>query len=142
MRSILFTIIFFLFYINISFAESVEEIETELQNCIETGEELPIECYIVAEEKWDKKLNEVYQTLKKKLPKASFEKLKTAQIAWVKFKEKEKENFDELHIIAEDSMNYNAMNLGESIGFNMYKITKDRTLDLISYLDLFEYYSE
>ena len=142
MRSILFTIIFFLFNINISFAESVEEIETELQNCIETGEELPIECYIVAEEKWDKKLNEVYQTLKKKLPKASFEKLKTAQIAWVKFKEKEKENFDELHVIAEDSMNYNAMNLGESIGFNMYKITKDRTLDLISYLDLFEYYSE
>lgn len=142
MRSILFTIILVLFNINISFSESVEEIETELQNCIETGEELPIECYIIAEEKWDKKLNEVYQTLKKKLPKASFEKLKTAQIAWVKFKEKEKENFDELHVIAEDSMNYNAMNLGESIGFKMYKITKDRTLDLMSYLELFEYYSE
>ncbi len=142
MKSIIFTIVLVLFNINISFAESVEEIETELQNCIETGEELPIECYIVAEEKWDKKLNEVYQTLKKKLPKESFEKLKTAQIAWVKFKEKEKENFDELHIIAEDSMNYNAMNLGESIGFKMYKITKDRTLDLISYLDLFEYYSD
>jgi len=142
MKSIIFTIVLVLFNFNISFAESVEEIETELQNCIETGEELPIECYIVAEEKWDKKLNEVYQTLKKKLPKESFEKLKTAQIAWVKFKEKEKENFDELHVIAEDSMNYNAMNLGESIGFKMYKITKDRTLDLISYLDLFEYYSD
>lgn len=142
MKSLLIVFALFLFISNSTFAQNENDIDSELQICLESGEELSIECYLEAEKKWDKKLNEVYQELKTLLSKESFEKLKAAQIAWIKFKEKEKENYDELALIAENSMSYNAMALSESIGFKIYKITKDRAVDLISYLELVKYYNE
>lgn len=142
MKSLLIVFALFLFISNSTFAQNENDIDSELQICLESGEELSIECYLEAEKKWDKKLNEVYQELKTLLSKESFEKLKSAQIAWIKFKEKEKENYDELALIAENSMSYNAMALSESIGFKIYKITKDRAVDLISYLELVKYYNE
>jgi uncharacterized protein YecT (DUF1311 family) len=108
------------------------QIDKIMSECLESRFENNVmegDCYSEAQKAWDKELNKVYKQLKKHLSKELFKELKTAQIKWIQFKEKELEFIGSFYH-REDQEMYNVSQAYASIAYKEYELTKSRTIEL------------
>jgi uncharacterized protein YecT (DUF1311 family) len=80
--------------------------------------------------KWDTELNRVYKTLAAKLPEAGRTTLRTAQLAWLKFRDEELKLLDAFYDPLDGSM-YRLMKAADRVD-----LIRKRSLELASYLDV------
>jgi len=89
-------------------------------------------CLGEAYEKWDAELNRVYKALAVKLPEAGRAALKTAQLAWLKFRDEEFNYLNALYDPLQGSM-YRVVKAADRVD-----VVRKRALELQSYLDILE----
>jgi uncharacterized protein YecT (DUF1311 family) len=80
--------------------------------------------------KWDTELNRVYKALTAKLPEAGRVSLRTAQLAWLKFRDEELKLLDAFYNPLDGSM-YRLMKAADRVD-----LIRKRALELASYLDV------
>ena len=96
------TIILFCF-LNLAFGQVDQNytIDIELQNCLDSSENYTTkgmtDCVIRATEKWDKELNKNYNELLPLLTSEQEEKLKSAQLNWIEYRNKEIEFSNQIY---------------------------------------------
>lgn len=90
-----------------------------------------INCEDLASAEWDKELNKYYQLLMEVLPTEEKNKLRSAQLAWVSYKEKEKDFSATMHYNMQGTM-WKVVSAGRNTD-----ITRQRTLELISYYNTY-----
>ena len=97
-------------FLNLAFGQTDKEqqIDTELQNCLDTGENYTTkgmtDCVVQATEKWDLELNKNYQKLLNILTAEQKEKLKLTQREWVEYRDKEIEFSNQLYYDMQGTM--------------------------------------
>ncbi|MEZ4524539.1 MAG: lysozyme inhibitor LprI family protein [Desulfobacterales bacterium] len=91
-----------------------------------------INCIHVAAEKWDGELNRVYQDLRERLKPEAQKSLTEAQRAWIAYRDLEFKNIQGLYAGFEGTV-YHPMRAESRM-----QITKNRVMELVSYLSLFE----
>lgn len=87
-------------------------------------------CLRKAEKKWDAELNKYYKLLMGILDKESKEKLRQAQLSWIKFRDAEAENAYSLYLLKEGTAYQNIA------AAEVMTITEERALKLKAYYDL------
>ena len=118
---------------------SLQRVQADYQHPIDVWLEQQMEqdystagmCSALAEgaERWDKELNLVYGRLMKSLSPSQIESLKTAQRAWITFRDAELSAIGSIVSMKEGTMyRVEAANL-------YYELIKQRTLQLLSYED-------
>jgi uncharacterized protein YecT (DUF1311 family) len=80
--------------------------------------------------KWDTELNRVYKALAAKLPEAGKTAMRTAQLAWLKFRDEELKLLDAFYDPLDGSM-YRLMKAADRVD-----LIRKRVLELASYLDV------
>ncbi len=114
-------------------------IERKMDDCMESNSSTlgMQKCAMTAMEQWNEELNRVYTTLVEKLDKDGKDKLKTAQLLWVKHRDAEFESINSLYTVVERQMG----------GGTFWKLTpliarvevvKSRVLELTRYLSDFK----
>ena len=96
-----------------------------------------IEAITDAENAYDKLLNKYYQILKKKLSEEDQEALKKTQLNWIKFRDSEKT----LNVIISMPQYSGGGTMHDiTVAFENFEITKQRVLEIYSYISrFFEY---
>jgi uncharacterized protein YecT (DUF1311 family) len=90
-------------------------------------------CEAIARDEWDKEMNKYYKLLMDTLPSDEKVKLKAAQIAWVNYRDKEKEFSTTMHYNMLGTM-WRVVAAGRSCN-----IVRQRALELESYYDNFTF---
>ena len=88
-----------------------------------------IKCEIMALKEWDTELNKYYKSLMTKLSPEAKEKLKTAQIKWLDYRDNEIKFSSKMHSDLKGTM-FLVISAGR-----ITEITKQRALDLKEYYD-------
>ncbi|QTA79627.1 Lysozyme inhibitor N-terminal domain-containing protein [Desulfonema limicola] len=83
---------------------------------------------------WDDELNRVYGLLRSKLKPEAQKALKNSQLAWIKYRDLEFENIDNIYSNFQGTM-YSPMRID-----HRNQLIKQRVTELQSYLDLFDNY--
>lgn len=91
-------------------------------------------CIMQAEKSWDKELNKYYQLLLKKLPTSGKEKLKKAQIAWIKYRDDELLFESNYYFEVKQGTMFHVMANNSRMEF-----IKNRALELEKYYDMLDY---
>jgi uncharacterized protein YecT (DUF1311 family) len=109
-------------------------IDTWLEACTAKDQSTAgqIACLGQAYEKWDAELNRVYKELTAKLPEAGRPVLRTAQLAWLKFRDEEFKLLDALYDPLDGSM-YRLMKTADRVD-----LIRKRALEIASYLDVLD----
>ncbi len=112
-------------------------IDIEFDECLAKDESMntagQVNCTQVAAKAWDVELNILYQFVSSKLSDEGKMKLKTSQLAWIKYKDQEYKNIDSIYSDLDGSM-YRLMREA-----SILDITKHRALELQTYLSLYEH---
>lgn len=139
LRLILFLCLIFLFSPQLFAQYSSEDkhrIDIMLDSCLNITENMStmgmVECTENAAKEWDKEMNRIYTKLKQVLAPEDFEKLQASQREWIKFRDLEIEAINSIYGKMEGTM-YIPMNVSA-----IMELTRDRALQLQSYLLLFE----
>ncbi len=91
-----------------------------------------VNCIHTAAEKWDAELNRVYQELKERLKPEARKSLTEAQRAWIAYRDLEFRNIEGIYAAMDGTM-YHPMRADSRM-----QITRNRVMELVSYLSLFE----
>jgi uncharacterized protein YecT (DUF1311 family) len=89
-----------------------------------------LKCTDAAYQKWDQELNKNYVALMDKLKPAGKQALKSAQLAWLKYRDAEFQNIDGIYGSLEGTM-YIPMH-----EYRRISVIKERALSLVHYLNL------
>ena len=89
-----------------------------------------VRCTEIAYKKWDQELNKNYQTLMSKLKPADKLLLKSAQLSWITYRDKEFKLIDSIYDKIQGTM-YIPMRIDEKM-----QIVKQRALALASHVDM------
>ena len=118
-------------------AEDKHPIDIRLENChsIDSNQTTygMMNCEAVARDEWDKEMNKYYKLLMDTLPTEEKTKLKTAQIAWLSYREKEREFSSTMYYNMLGTM-YRVTAAGRSCD-----IVRQRALELKAYYDTFTF---
>ncbi len=109
-------------------------IDLELSVCMDKDPSTAnmVNCIHTAAEKWDAELNRVYQELKKRLNPEGQKALTEAQRAWIAYRDLEFKNIQGIYSGLEGTM-FHPMRAESGM-----QITRNRALELRSYVSLFE----
>ena len=112
--------------------EYIHPIDKYLDSCQEKNPSTAgmVNCINEAFEKWDAELNKFYKLLMSELDDESAKVLKTAELEWIAYKEKEFKLIDKIYSKKEGTM-YIPMR-----AYDRMDIIKSRALELKSYYDL------
>ncbi len=117
----------------------VHPIDVNLEYCLSQEENMTTigmkECTEQAAEEWDQELNHVYKDLMRRLDPESKEKLRSAQRAWIKYKELEVNNISSIYGYSFQNVNGGTMLIPMEAAA-ILEITKARALELSSYLSI------
>jgi uncharacterized protein YecT (DUF1311 family) len=107
-------------------------IDAWLEQCTAKDESTAgqLSCLGEAFGKWDAELNRVYKALTTKLPETGRASLKTAQLAWLEFRDEELKLLDAFYDPLDGSM-YRLMKAADRVD-----LIRKRALELASYLDV------
>ena len=89
-----------------------------------------LKCTDAAYQRWDQELNKTYVALMDKLKPAGKQTLKSAQLAWLKYRDAEFQNIDGIYGSLEGTM-YIPMH-----EYRRISVIKERALSLVHYLNL------
>ncbi|MGE0083613.1 MAG: lysozyme inhibitor LprI family protein [Desulfococcaceae bacterium] len=111
-----------------------DPIDRELSVCMDKDPSTAnmVNCIHAAAEKWDSELNLVYQELKERLKPEARKSLTEAQRAWIAYRDLEFKNIQGVYSGLEGTM-FHPMRAESGM-----QITRNRVLELRSYLSLFE----
>ncbi len=109
-------------------------LDTELNACVDAEPSTAniLNCIYSITEKWDAELNRVYQELRKRLNAEGRKALQESQRAWIRYRDLEFRQIDELYKNFDGSM-YRPMRAEDRM-----EIIRNRVSELHSYLALFE----
>lgn len=107
-------------------------IDKSLEECMEKDMSTAgmVECIYAAYDKYDDELNRLYKILMKNLDTESAKELKSAQLEWIAFRDKEFKLIDAIYSKLEGTM-YIPMRAGDRL-----EIVKKRVLEFEAYADL------
>ncbi len=134
MKKILFIALFFILIISLKIysQEDKHPIDVYLDSCMEINPSTAgmVRCTDEAIKMWDNELNKYYKLLIKTLNDESVNSLKSAQLEWIVFRDKEFTNIENIYSKMEGTM-YIPMQL-----FARLEIIKTRALQLQDYYEL------
>lgn len=115
---------------------NINMIEKNISDCLDRNITTigMIDCMHKAAIMWDDELNRVYGLLRSKLKPEAQKALKTSQLAWIKYRDLEFENIDNIYSNFQGTM-YSPMRID-----HRNQLIKQRVTELQSYLDLFDNY--
>jgi len=107
-------------------------IDKYIEDCMEKDMSTAgmVKCLNEAYDKYDNELNRLYKILMKELDEESAKELKSAQLEWIAFRDKEFKLIDAIYAKLEGTM-YIPMRVSDRI-----EIVKKRVLDFEAYADL------
>ncbi|MFA5011602.1 MAG: lysozyme inhibitor LprI family protein [Ignavibacteria bacterium] len=129
----LLLIILFLFAAMPLMAQKYDHpIDKYIEDCMEKDMSTAgmVKCLNEAYDKYDNELNRLYKILMKELDEESAKELKSAQLEWIAFRDKEFKLIDAIYAKLEGTM-YIPMRVSDRI-----EIVKKRVLDFEAYADL------
>ncbi|GBC61791.1 hypothetical protein DENIS_2753 [Desulfonema ishimotonii] len=114
--------------------ENSHPITVRLNRCMDrdTSTAGMVNCLGVAYDSWDRELNRVYGELMARLNPKEKKALKTAQLAWLRYRDREFESIGSIYAGFDGTM-YRPMHIDSRVA-----IVRQRVLILLSYLSLFE----
>jgi uncharacterized protein YecT (DUF1311 family) len=132
MKILLTTILTMFTVITYGQVDITNQIDNELQDCLDSSEnyttEGMIDCVSKALEKWDAELNKAYKELLDLLTSEQKKKLKIAQREWIEYRNKEIEFSNQLYYDMQGTM---WIPVAAQTKFNL---TKKRTIELENYI--------
>lgn len=132
MKKLLLTILLLFAAIPLMAQKYDHPIDKATEDCMEKDMSTAgmVKCLNEAYDKYDNELNRLYKILMKKLDEESAKELKSAQIEWIVFRDKEFKLIDAVYSKLEGTM-YIPMRVSDRI-----EIVKKRVLDFEAYADL------
>lgn len=132
MKTLILAVLFSLFSLPLLAQNDDHPIDKFLDECMEKDMSTAgmVKCINEAYDKWDAELNRVYKLLIKNVDDKSAASLKSAQIEWIAFRDKEFKLIDDIYSKLEGTM-YIPMRAADRM-----EIVKKRVLELDAYRDL------
>ncbi|MCU0373018.1 MAG: DUF1311 domain-containing protein, partial [Ignavibacteria bacterium] len=95
---LLLQVVLFLSFSSVFSQDIKHTIDAELDECIELNSHThgTVECIEKAIEKWDAELNKYYKLLMKELDDESAKTLKSAELEWISYKDKEMQSIESI----------------------------------------------
>lgn len=126
------TLITFIGSLNILLGQAKHPIDLALQQCLDSEDHFTTkgmtDCVLKALENWDSELNKNYNELLKLLSDTQKEKLKTSQIKWIEFRDKEIDFSNQFYYDMQGTM-WHTIATDRKL-----ELTKNRALELLSYV--------
>lgn len=118
--------------LNILFGQTEHPIDLALQQCLDSEENFTTkgmaDCVLKALDKWDSMLNKNYNELLQLLSDTQKEKLKTSQVIWLEFRDKEIDFSNQLYYDMQGTM-WHTIATDRKL-----ELTKNRALELSGYI--------
>ena len=132
MKTLILAVLFSLFTLPLLAQNNGHPIDKFLDECMEKDMSTAgmVKCINEAYDKWDAELNRIYKLLIKNIDEKSAASLKSAQIEWIAFRDKEFKFIDDIYSKLEGTM-YIPMRAADRM-----EIVKKRVLELDAYRDL------
>ncbi len=132
MKKLLFTFLLLFAAIPLMAQKYDHPFDKSLEDCMEKDMSTAgmVKCLYEAYDKYDNELNRLYKILMKGLDEESAKELKSAQLEWIVFRDKEFKLIDAVYSKLEGTM-YIPMRVSDRI-----EIVKKRVLDFEAYADL------
>lgn len=132
MKKLLFTILFLIAALPLMAQKYDHPIDKTTEDCMEKDMSTAgmVKCLNEAYDKYDKELNRLYKILMKGLDEESAKELKSAQLEWIAFRDKEFKLIDAVYSKLEGTM-YIPMRVSDRV-----EIVKKRVLDFEAYAEL------
>ena len=132
MKTLILAVLFSLFSLPLLAQNDDHPIDKFLDECMEKDMSTAgmVKCINEAYDKWDAELNRVYKLLIKNVDDKSAASLKSAQVEWIAFRDKEFKLIDDIYSKLEGTM-YIPMRAADRM-----EIVKKRVLELDAYRDL------
>lgn len=132
MKKLLFTFLLLFAAIPLMAQKYDHPIDKAIEDCMEKDMSTAgmVKCLNEAYDKYDNELNRLYKILMKGLDEESAKELKSAQVEWIVFRDKEFKLIDAVYSKLEGTM-YIPMRVSDRI-----EIVKKRVLDFEAYADL------
>jgi uncharacterized protein YecT (DUF1311 family) len=132
MKILLIVFLLIFFVLPLYAQKSDHPIDKYLETCMEKDMSTAgmVKCIYEVQEKWDAELNRLYKILINGLDEESAKELKSAQLKWIEFRDKEYNLIDKIYSKLEGTM-YIPMRVSDRM-----ELVKKRVLELEAYVEL------